>query len=368
MERRGSNDHEKFVERKDSSPRSWRFLGKTSIAYDVVMSRALLVGATLATTALASLAAADGAKTTFHVHYEAPSACPNEEWFEARVRARTSLASFGDAGTELEVHVTTTTMGAYRARLGTSDAEGHALQRELEDERCDVAVDGLALVLALSVDPDASVEPASSVVEASTSASVAPSAVVPPAPSPLASTTPPSGADTEISASFAGVTAIAPTLAIGGEIEAMRSWHADGALAPAIGIAAQYVTTSIGSSNADATFQRAIGRIDGCPLRFVLGEISSRFSLRTCASAEAGALRGQGVAVDVPGSATRFWLALGLDGRLRWTFSSLYLEGRAGLFAPLTRDSFVFENPRVVVHRPAPLGAAFGLGIGVVFS
>ena len=79
-------------------------------------------------------------------------------------------------------------------------------------------------------------------------------------------------------------------------------------------------------------------------------------------------LRGRGVQVDVPGSATRPWLALGLDGRLRWTFSALFLEARGGAFVPLTRDSYVFEDPRVVVHRPAPLGAAFALGIGVVFS
>jgi hypothetical protein len=335
---------------------------------------AAIVGAvTLATTAIVSLAAAEGAKTTFHVHYDAPSPCPSEDWFQTRVRARTSLASFADAGTELEVHVATTTKGSFRARLVTSDAEGHVLERELEDDRCDVAVDGLALVLALSVDPNAkaSVEPSSSVVEPSSStsaiASAAPSTSPPPASSAIA-TPPSSHADTEISASFASVTSIAPNVAVGGEIEAMRAWHADGPIAPAIGIAAQYVTTSVGSSDAEATFQRAIGRVDVCPLRLSLDDTSNRFAFRACGSIEAGVLRGQGVAVDVPSSATRAWLAFGLDGRLRWTFSSLYLEGRAGAFAPLTRDSFVFENPRVVVHRPAPFGAAFALGFGVLFS
>jgi hypothetical protein len=343
---------------------------------------AAIVGVvTLTTTAIVSLAAAEGAKTTFHVHYYAPSACPNVDWFASRVRARTSLASFADAGTELDVHVThgasKTTAGSFRARLVTSDAEGHVLERELEDESCDVAVDGLALVLALSVDPNAkaSVEPSSSVVEpsssASTIASTAPSTSPPPATtaSTAIATSPSSNAaDTEISASFAAVTAIAPDVALGGEIEAMRAWRTDGPIAPAIGIAAQYVATSVGSRDAEAKFQRAIGRVDACPLRLSFDATSNVFAFRACASIEAGVLRGEGVTVDVPGSATRAWLAFGLDGRLRWTFSSLYLEGRAGAFAPFTRDSFVFENPRVVVHRPAPFGAAFGLGIGVLFS
>jgi len=294
------------------------------------MSRALLVGATLAATALVAIfAGAEGAKTTFHVRYEAPSGCPSEEWFQTRVRARTSLASFAGAGTELEVHVTSTTSGGYRARLRTSDAEGRVLERELEDDRCDVAVDGLALVVALGVDPEASVEPASSAVEPSTSASGAPdataSSVPPPDATSMPTPTPKSGtgADTELSASFAAVTAIAPYVALGGEIEAMRAWHDEGPFAPAIGIAAHYVATGLVSSDADAKFRRAIGRLDACPLRFLLGDASSRVAIRACASAEGGVLRGEGVRVDVPGASTRSWLAFGLDGRLRWILSSL---------------------------------------------
>jgi hypothetical protein len=316
--------------------------------------------------ALGIASSALGGSTTFVVRYDVPSECPGADWFESRVRFRTSLAEFASKGTPLAVAVKHDADG-YHARLESSDASGNKLERAVEGETCEEAIDALALVTALAIDPNAKLTVVEAPTSASASASVAPPPKSPPTDVSIAA--PPITSDapawsTNVGASLDAVTAIAPTLSAGGDAFVEVDSRSSAALAPSFRLAARYVTTAVGSSTREADFARATLHADACPLR--IGD-DVGLSARTCVTSDVGLLHVRGVDVANPASANRFWLDVGVLLRARWSVTSYFVEASAGLFAPLTKDTYVFTTPRIVVHEIPSFAGIFSLGGGVRF-
>jgi hypothetical protein len=66
-----------------------------------------------------------------------------------------------------------------------------------------------------------------------------------------------------------------------------------------------------------------------------------------------------------PGDATRLWSDVSLLARARKTVSgSFYAEASVGPSLSLTRPTYVFEDPYIVVHQVPLLGLYAGLSAG----
>jgi hypothetical protein len=82
-----------------------------------------------------------------------------------------------------------------------------------------------------------------------------------------------------------------------------------------------------------------------------------------------GLVRGRGASIASPREQTRLWLDIGLGARAQLMVSSrLGVEIGGGLFAPITRDVWVFDSPRVVVHETPPIGGYLTAGLRVVLA
>ncbi|MCA9706129.1 MAG: hypothetical protein KDK70_09800, partial [Myxococcales bacterium] len=94
-----------------------------------------------------------------------------------------------------------------------------------------------------------------------------------------------------------------------------------------------------------------LGHLRGCGR---LGRGSLEVPL--CAGLELGALRGQGVGIDVPREDRLPWVAVGADAGLAWSpVRRFALLARVGAAVPLLRQSFEI-NGLGVVHEPSIVG------------
>jgi hypothetical protein len=111
----------------------------------------------------------------------------------------------------------------------------------------------------------------------------------------------------------------------------------------------------------NATLTWAAARIEGCPVRLVV--------LWPCAAVDAGVLHGQGAAPLADRSAaTKTWLAADLLLRLVLDPGDLIqvrLEG--GLVVPLLKPAFAYQqgSDRAVIHEVPAVGGTVGLGAGL---
>jgi hypothetical protein len=115
-----------------------------------------------------------------------------------------------------------------------------------------------------------------------------------------------------------------------------------------------------------------LGRLEGC---WFGGLIAARaVVLSPCAGMEGGFLHGSGSVGQGQGSinqaqaATRPWLAPVVSARaaVRLTRGVWFSFGAAA-FAPLVRDTFVFNDPRATIHRSPAVGGLLELGLAAAF-
>ncbi|HXI55517.1 MAG TPA: hypothetical protein VNO55_05635 [Polyangia bacterium] len=111
-----------------------------------------------------------------------------------------------------------------------------------------------------------------------------------------------------------------------------------------------------------------LGRLEGC---WFGGIIAARaVFLSPCAGMEGGLLHGSGGvgqdqgSINQPQTATRPWLApvVSVRGAVRLTRGVWFSFGGAA-FAPLVRDTFVFNDPRATIHRSPAVGGLLELGL-----
>jgi hypothetical protein len=286
-------------------------------------------------------------------------------------------------------------------------AELHAnattTRRELRGATCDEVLDGLAVIVAISLDPqnafrvhkvaaDAGAEPAVSSAgtadasiqtDAKQGSNTAP---VAPAKSPDLDLTnshlPPqkTAVPTRVEwlvGAIGEATSAGPSPTLGGGVQvgfAMRNralWSPE--LRVGFMFSAQMrVDVAAGSGR----FYWITGRADGCPVHLYFG---TPFTLRACVGAEAGTLRGAGSGESLaPNEAQRGWAALRVPVSLTFRpFPAFGVELEGSPVVPLTRYLFAFDRSAasasanatqaVAVYRAPALFAAFQLRAVVFF-
>ena len=299
------------------------------------------------------------------LQYEAPSGCPDEQAFYAAIEARTALvrpAREGETARVFRVRVTVDrsgSVGELRAVEEGRDTTG----RRVEAPTCDEVVQALALTVALSIDPMASIAPTRPPPAPPASSSAPPPPPPPKRSAPAAATPAPRSFGFELGVEAVIAHPLEPYLHAGGAIVAGVDWPYAGVLTPSIQLGVGQLRNDLLSTPADAALALTTAAITLCPTRFVLSE---KFDARLCARGEGGVLAGRGRDVLAPRTTTRSWWSAGISGQGRFAlWSNLELALDAGIMVPLVHRQFVIEDPpRTAADTPwwspfAALGVAF---------
>jgi hypothetical protein len=276
------------------------------------------------------------------------------ERFEGQVAARTRPGRSAALPFEVrQVEVEALSEGA-RGRLVLS-GRSHETTREIRAATCAEAVEALALIVAILLDPEADTRPHLKLrTESQASRPIEPAR---PRPSKQLYW----GAGVEWS-SLGGVAA--------GWMQGPRAFIELGRLPPERwfpSLRLSWLRATSGSMEqaglGTASFWLDAARIDGCPLRWS----NQVASLEPCLGIEAGMLRADSTGLQGPRAQTLGWAAVsGLArGALRYR-ERLTLHADFGIGLPLTRYRFRFSG-----HEPlytgAEVGFRAGLGLGVRF-
>ena len=346
------------------------------------------LGVTLALSAAVStwIAPAQAAETeAIRITYSATPSCPSRSDFVSEIRARTKQVqvSTSEAVRHFDVSVEAGD-GGFAGVLRITDAGQAPAVRQIDGETCQSVTVALAIAAALAVDPQADTTPEAAALgdpapdgsSFSTRASspenqdeAKPPEPAPPTPSaPVITPTPPPEAPTSRTVFSVGVAmaatwgpapkvllAPAPFAAL--EFEASGPWQLALRLQPML---AQ--TGTIGPQFEAATFRLMALRAEGCPLAFELGDA---LALRPCLAVDAGAVRAEGKDIARPRTETRGWASVGARGRLVWLLGSrIFVDAAAGAQVAVTRDEYVFRNPRNHLYQPAVLSPTAEISVG----
>ena len=283
-------------------------------------------------------------------------------------------------------------------RLTVRNPEGLQTVREIEAKDCSEAVDALALVVALAVNPRAADTPPAAVSPrtadappaaetprpaptappdepispARTAQPTAPSATArPPTPSSNASTDAPEAAASasprdaagwafRAGLSALGVSAMAPEPLLGGRASGEWVYLATEVVAPSFRASVGYAThAGFAVDGGTAHFAYAGTNLEICPLRL---PAAGPLLLRPCAMADLGLVFARGADTIAGRVETRPWVALGGGGRLEWALGRrVGLDLEVGCTFPIWRDRFLFGSRSF--HRVGWVSGVLALGI-----
>lgn len=286
--------------------------------------------------------------------YQAPVECPTGADFAAQVAARTSSFRAPSSPFALTVAIEPDAHGLV-GRVTFARAEQSTV-RELRAARCNELVQALTLIVAILIDPQASVTPTP------TDENLAPSVQLPPAAAP-ARPPPPTPIWFIAGPEVALDTAVTREAAVVGRLffGIGRGDHSLALSSARLSFSRVSAHESSPVSSYRAEFVRETARLDGCLLRLRAGGLA----FEPCPFIELGRLRAIGI--HSTGSATRnqLWSSLGLVLRPTWTFSRrLVLGAGIGVQLPLGRYRFSFTGEPEVTHTPVVgFEASFGLGV-----
>lgn len=304
--------------------------------------------------------------------------CPSEAEFVGEVLARVRIPlQFGvsEPAIRVVVKLEQTTEGA-RGELELQHDTAAPTQREFIASSCTEVGSALALVAALTLDPNARTEPlpmrAPSDPEPANVAPEPPPAPTPRPTPPPASKPPPQAAPNVRHHYLGWIGAVAgfgwgeapKVLGLFGLSLGVRRLGSS-PLSPSLQLTPLWGKTGVsGPASPTGEFSWAIGRLEACPASFRLASLSR---LDPCAAAELGQLSARSVdsAVAVPGAAERWWAAAGATLSLHVDLGDRFFVrlGGVALF-PVTRDEFVFDEPVRRVHRARAISLGGQLGIG----
>ena len=276
---------------------------------------------------------------TFRFTWSAPEDCPSQGQVQAEI-ARLLGGDIQLHEGDLEVKTTVAHGPMWSADLATQRA-GQPGHRLIEAPTCKAAADGIALIVALLIDPDA---------VAANAQPIAPE--VPAVPEPAQ----PHERELGI---LAGVHAQARTgtlpgadLGVGLGVGVVRArWRTD--VRWSYGLRRDQVASL--PSGASGRFNIAAGSVTEC---FNLGQ--TRWGFGPCAAVEAGRVSVKGFGTTAGFSKHALWLALGGGGFLSLAMGQhLHASIEVDVLAPMYRPDYVFQDvPGVVFRAPAVGGRA----------
>ncbi|HEX4335531.1 MAG TPA: hypothetical protein VH062_06425 [Polyangiaceae bacterium] len=312
------------------------------------------------------------------VTYDVPAGCPTQSDFESRLRLR----SLGKAGTpvvlrRIEAHVQDSA-GKTSASVVITDSAGASTSRNIVAASCNEAVDALALIIALTLDPVLRADAASAngSADATSSSAATATGVAAPLSSPSPSTETPSDESSVPSAvrrdsvsarpKFgveAAVTAssgIGPGMEVGGEA-ALEMLTSTGVTVRAGARKVKSQDVSRPSGDAEFSWWAAFAMAcAGTPLG------APSFLMSVCGTYEFGFLDADGKNTRNPASTRSNWQALGPGVRAEWiAVGPLTLHAGVDGVVPFRREKFtignqvVYEVPLVALRVEAGLGLLF---------
>jgi hypothetical protein len=327
---------------------------------------ALLCGMASAVLVLAALASGDVAP--LHVRYEAPPGCPDEQAFYGAVQSRTArvrVAPEAEATYVFHVRITRDPAGSVGELRTVRDGREGA-GRRVEGSTCEEVMQALALTVALSVDPSASI-----VAAPSASAPPLPSASSKPVPLPPPRPVrpPPPAAPLAPSWTFeVGVEGLVaeqvdPFVSAGGALVGGIAQTREGLWAPSVDIAIGQLRNDVFSTPSDAAVTLTLASVTACPVHWPFWQASD---VRFCAVGQGGSMVARGREVLRPRSIGRAWFGVGPAAQARLVlFSRFVVKLDIALMVPFAPRQFVIdEPPRVVAETPA-FSPFAGIGVSV---
>lgn len=308
--------------------------------------------------------------------------CPSEAEFVDEVSARVRRPVTWTRS-EAAVQIVVVVRAGERASgtLEVTQAATEPTRREFSSSSCAEVGSALALVTALTLDPNARTEqlPAHSAASFAPTAALVvpepppPQPAVKPAPAPPpAAPAPPS--NPELGRGFVAWLGPAASVGLGYASEPLVAVGLSlGARSPKNGLSPGFQLTPLwggtgetGPAAAGGAFSWATGRLEGCPLRLALAQ---PLSFEPCLAAEIGRVSARGTEAEItPVSVERWWFAAGATFSLHFTRGSWFARGGALLLVPATRDEFVFRAPDRSIHQASPVLVGGSLALGFQFG
>jgi hypothetical protein len=305
----------------------------------------------------------------FVVDYQADTKCPTFEQFLGSIQGRTRdahVAAEGEPATVFEVRLSRTeastakspgqSAAEFRGSVARRGADGSDPERvrEIVGLDCHEVAEALALGIALSLDPNASLVPLPE---------QPPPAPPLPAPKPTPVEREPSNTRGLRARAFGAAAQPVDALMLGGGIGAALTFDRPGWRSRA--------TRGASYSRGPAFEERPVSLQYGalhvalCPL----GIASSILELYLCADGSLGVLNGKGKARDETSAKTRTTSSIGgaLEGGIALG-AGFWLEASFALGVPLQTRRFVLEEPRQVVADTPTVSTISTIGLGFEFS
>ena len=340
------------------------------------IGRVTLVGTVIL--GLRGVAAAE--PESVRIDYAAPAGCPDATAFLRSLRERTTR--FREAAPDVQARrflVRVSAVGSsFSGRLEIRSPDGRTAVRNVDASVCDEVSSALALITALTIDPNALTSSpkraGASPVEPTPGSAAGPDRQSSPLSAAVVVTlpllaTPEASQPWRWSAGLLGHATflVSPTLGYGGDIFVEAEAPDSSRLGPAIrmGIFLNQSDVELPTGGA-ARFQWALTELDGCPVR--LG--GTRLALHPCLVFRLGVIHGEGRRISQPKKTVSLWLDTGpvLRPSLAVTARRL-LEAQGGIMLPLHRPTFDIMDmgSSMTAYSVPRLGASAGIGVAYRF-
>lgn len=330
-----------------------------------------------------AFAQGEGENERIQVRYEAHGSCPPESAFIGSVRRYTSRWALADESVDARrFHVTIAPrgdefVGTLAIAPRVSSGTGEVATREISGPDCDVVARGMAVAMAVAIDPQALF--ASDAPKGEEGEPEHPSPPPPPrprersvaheAPAPSA---PHWAVEASVEATSAVVTGWMPVFGLSIEVDPLAtrvkqpSWALPRWLRPtfALGIR-QSLPKDVTEDSIATTFLWTAGTLRVCPVRFAA--VGDRLEVLPCFEGDVGSLHAGASGSQDAKSTTKAWLDVGGSARIRWQIAGPWFVGSSAmLVAPVSRNRFELATGALISRAPG-IGVSLGLTGGARF-
>ncbi len=320
------------------------------------------------------------ADSEIHARLElvAPADCATLSELEQRVAIRSDRIRFVEEPERvraLRAEIKPIDERTVAATLNVVEPDGRRSARRILTHTCDEALDALALVVAVTLDPNSAFSapvPPRETTSAPLPSTPAPSTSQSVAPPPPPSASPPPNAPTlwlpSAGISFEGIYGPPPGVLPGGSVYLRLDWERHAPISPSFVLTGSHFQRdgyhAKGGGVADFALDQL--KLEACPLRQLLakGQRLTQAMVHYCAMGTGGILRAGGVQSYDPRTRRRPWWVLGGSAVLTVRPTDILdIIATVSLGYPLIRDKFRFNPPNFYEVKGISLTSALGVGL-----